>query len=247
MKLSLSFKVHGYESDVRGAARVTSLLNYLQESAWTHAEALGVGFSHLLEKNLAWVLGRLRLEIDFLPQWGETIVVETWPSGRDRLYCYRDFRLLDGQKRLFAAATTSWLAVDLDTRRPQRTDSYIDLPVQVADRAFAEFAPKLPPLDPEGRESSATVCCSHLDVNGHMNNVKYLELVLDSFPFDFCRNRFLQEVSINFINEALPGERLLIRTAPADDGAFAHLLVRANDGLELCRMRTKWSEYRDVF
>lgn len=235
-----AYKIHSYESDFEGHAQITAFLNYMQESAWNHAEQLGVGYSYLLQKNLAWVLGRLRLQVFAWPHWGETITLHTWPSGADRLYCFRDFKFLDPAGATIAVASTSWLVVDLDKHRPQRTETYINLPTDGAERVFTEFAPKVAALEAGKNNSSVSVKTSHLDVNGHVNNVKYVEFVLDSFPIEFRKQHRLLDLKINFMNEALYGDEILIRTAEDGSGGFLHSLVRPSDGVELGRVLTYW-------
>jgi hypothetical protein len=62
------YKIHSYEADIKGHATIPFLCQFMQESAWNHAEHLGVGFSHLIEKNSAWVLSRQLIAIDLFPR-----------------------------------------------------------------------------------------------------------------------------------------------------------------------------------
>ncbi|MBN1465527.1 hypothetical protein JXA02_07190, partial [candidate division KSB1 bacterium] len=80
----------------------------------------------------------------------------------------------------------------------------------------------------------------HLDVNGHVNNVRYLEFVLDSFDFHFRTTRHLVQVDMNFLNEAVYGDVVQIRSQRCD-GFYLHALCR-DDGPELCRIKTTWDK-----
>lgn len=245
MILTLTYRIHSYESDFTGRARVATILNYLQESAWNHAEELGVGYSHLLQKNLAWVLARLRLKLFFLPRWGESVTLETWPSGADRLFCFRDFRVTDQNSRILSLATTSWLAVDLEHKRPQKTETYIDLPTADAERVFAEFAGKVAVPEGEVEKSTFRVLYSHLDVNGHMNNVKYVEAAIDALPQDFVRRHALDELTINFVNEAFLGDEIDVLTAAPSDDQRVQQMKRCSDGAEICRLHSVWRPFEE--
>ncbi len=68
----------------------------------------------LFKKGLTWVLSRFHIEITRYPKWGETVQINTWPSGRGPLFAVRDYEILDAEGPL-AAATSSWLIVDLKT------------------------------------------------------------------------------------------------------------------------------------
>jgi medium-chain acyl-[acyl-carrier-protein] hydrolase len=75
----------------------------MQESAYLHAEHLGVGHTQLAPLQMSWVLSRMRIEISRWPKWGDTVRLRTWPSGRDRLFYYRDFEIKDGDDNPCAA------------------------------------------------------------------------------------------------------------------------------------------------
>ncbi|MBN1482139.1 hypothetical protein EH223_07775 [candidate division KSB1 bacterium] len=235
-----TYKIHSYESDLTTRASSAALLQFMQESAWNHAEHLELGYSHLFEKNLAWVLARLSLHTSSLPTWHSTIKLETFPSGLDKLFAYRDFRILDSAGNPLAVGTTTWLVIDIERRRPQRTESYF----HVRDwgdyaHAFPGFAPKVDSVSQPDSISRRTVRFSHLDVNGHVNNVKYLEFVLDAFPLDFLTNNMLVTLDMNFINEALYDDTVAIHTQHIQD-YYLHSLFRDNGKTELCRLKTRW-------
>lgn len=74
-----------YEADMTGEAKISSICNYLQESAWRHANHLGFGFEDATARDEVWVIIGLTLKMLRYPRWGEEITVETWPKGLDRL------------------------------------------------------------------------------------------------------------------------------------------------------------------
>jgi acyl-ACP thioesterase len=80
-----------YDVDPQLQVRLPVLCRFMQEAAYHHAEHLDLGHSHLSARRLAWVLARQRIVVEQLPQWGDTVRLRTWPSGRDRLFFYRDF------------------------------------------------------------------------------------------------------------------------------------------------------------
>lgn len=236
------YTIHSYESDMSARATVVALLQYMQESAWNHAEHLQLGFSHLSPKGLAWVLARLSLKITQLPHWHQSINLETWPSGRDKLFAYRDFRISTGDGEPLAIGSTTWLVIDIKRRRPQRTDSYFQMEQWQAERVFPEFTGKVPPLERADAVSSRHVYFSHLDVNGHVNNVKYLDYVVDSFGHDFLVKHHLKSLEMNFLAEALYGDVIDIKTQQTGDLGYLHSLQHQVKGDELCRLATTWAK-----
>jgi medium-chain acyl-[acyl-carrier-protein] hydrolase len=234
------YKIHSYEVDTKGQATIPFLCQFMQESAWNHAEHLGVGFSHLIEKNSAWVLSRQLIAIDLFPKWGDTITIQTWPTGRERLYWYRDFQILNEDDNPIGRATTAWLVIDLTRRRPQRADAIqLTLPDDI-ERLFRRRPEKIAPLNSRGLRNTIHVGYRELDVNDHVNNVKYIEWILDTFDLAFHKSHNLQEIEINYLSEATYGDEVSVIDETVNRLTFLHSLERNGDKTELCRARTRW-------
>jgi medium-chain acyl-[acyl-carrier-protein] hydrolase len=236
------YAIHSYEVDSRGCVTLPMLCQFMQESAWNHAQHLGVGYSHLIEKDLLWVLARQLVAISSFPRWGERIRVHTWPTGKDRLFCYRDFKLLNDQDQVIGAATTTWFVIDVMKRKPQRADSYFDVVIENAEHVFSRKLTKIEPLRSKDRLNSVKVGYKDLDINEHVNNVRYIEWILESYPFEFQKHHRVREMEINYLSEARHDDTI---TACCEEGnglSFLHSLIRDNDGAELCRAKTNWAE-----
>ncbi len=118
------YAVRSYEVDVNHTIQLSVLCNFLQGSAWHHAENLGYGYFALSEKRKMWVLTKMVLNINRLPVWDETVSVETWPKGTERLFALRDFSVKDTEKHEIIAATSFWLLLDADSRRPMKLETF---------------------------------------------------------------------------------------------------------------------------
>lgn len=239
------YTIRSYEVDIQGNATMPLLCRFMQESASSHAEQLGLGISWLTENNLAWVLTRQLVAMDTYPKWGETIQILTWPTGRDRLLWYRDFKLLDRDNNVIGKATTSWLVIDPVRRRPQRTDALPPLdPPSDIERAFPHWAERIAAPSEDAPSHFIRVRYRDLDVNEHVNNAQYVEWTLEAFDLDFHRAHRLKEIEANYLVEALYGDTLSSRCEDLDGQTFLHSLVRDSDGLELFRARTLWKPTR---
>jgi medium-chain acyl-[acyl-carrier-protein] hydrolase len=244
------YTIRSYEADTQGKATMPLLCRLMQESASNHAEQLGLGITWLMENDLVWVLTRQLIAIDTYPRWGETVQVLTWPTGRDRLLWYRDFKILSSDGNTIGKATTAWLVIDQARRRPQRTDTLppLDLPSDV-EHALPRRPEKVSALSEDAPSHFIRVRYRDLDVNGHVNNAQYVEWALEAFDLDFHRLHRLREIEVNYLVEALYGDTLSAhceRTPGEREGesAYLHSLVRGADGLELCRARTVWQPAR---
>ncbi|MFC1976207.1 acyl-[acyl-carrier-protein] thioesterase [Chloroflexota bacterium] len=234
------YRIHSYEVDPKGQATVPFLCQFMQESAWHHAENLDVGFARLHERNLAWVLSRQRVVIDTYPRWGDTIKIHTWATGKGRLFWYRDFKILDNDDNPIGRAATAWFVIDMTSRKPQRADSLqITLPDQI-ECVFDRRPGKVDTLSSGILTQSTKVGYRDMDVNAHVNNVKYIDWLLDAFDLAFHEAHILPELEINYLSEASYGDEVSVIHQTIDSLTFLHTLIRNKDNTELCRARTLW-------
>src|SRR4030066_143928 len=129
------FSVRMHESDHQGRLRAVSLLNYFQDAASEHADKLGAGVIELMRLNLTWVISRYHIKIFRYPRWTETIELATWPSLNEGLSPLRDFEVKDKRGETLAAATSSWMLIDLKTKRPGPPAHALGPSVLSAERA----------------------------------------------------------------------------------------------------------------
>ena len=83
---------------------------------------------------------------------------------------------------------------------------------------------------------------SDLDQNNHVNNVKYLQWILDSYPDNYCRQHLVKIFEINYLSETSLNDRIVIRTERMEDKdtIFLHSMFRVHDEKEICRARLTW-------
>ncbi|RMF75934.1 MAG: acyl-ACP thioesterase [Acidobacteria bacterium] len=250
-----AFTVRSYDLDPRGRVGAGGICRYLQEAAAQHATRLGVATERLGPLGQAWILGRLRWRLDALLGRGDRIVVETWPSGLERLRALRDFvlRRADDDAPI-GAGTSAWLIVDLARRRPVRMPAFVAA-IRRPERPRAMSDVEAPGF-PEGVEpasASITVRRSDLDLNEHVNNARYADWLIESVPDRIWRERRIASLDIVFCAEARAGERLAVDClevdTAGDDGGkcvTAHRIRRPDDGRVLVRARASWTASDDA-
>jgi medium-chain acyl-[acyl-carrier-protein] hydrolase len=235
-----NFKVRFYEGDINGFLKPVTLLNYLQDTASSHSSSQGYSVNDLRGRNATWVLSRYHIRIDRYPSIGEDISVTTWRAAIDGLFVIRDFEISDAGGNALGAATSSWVLLDLETRRPVRVETVIpDLPVTGHRSLKVDFAP-LPKLEKWGTELPFRVATQDLDLNGHVNHTIYAGWALESVPPAISLASFPHEIEIVYKAEAVQGDFVLSRSSQAGPDTFHHQIVRGSDGKELTRARTRW-------
>ena len=242
---STGYRVHSYETDTHGELSITGLFNYLQDIAARHAATLHFGKEDLERENRFWVLSRIYCRMERMPRWNEELTVRTWPRGIDKLFALRDFEIFGEGGERCGVATSSWLMLSRDTRRPTRPDHLLELvrwkekPEPAAGRDAARLR------DTEGSlylSPGYRVRYSDLDVNMHANNVKYLQWTLDAYPLEHWLKRRMASVEVNYLAESLPGDEIHIAIRELDDLTYDHSVRRNSDQRELCRIRVVWTE-----
>ncbi|HUO99585.1 MAG TPA: acyl-ACP thioesterase domain-containing protein [Rhizomicrobium sp.] len=207
---------------------LTGLLNILQDIAWLHAEHLGWGYEDLIKRNTIWVLVRQKLVMNDWPVWGDVVTIRTWPRGVAGVLALRDFEIFVRERKL-GECTTSWLTLNWKTRRPQKIDpATFMLEDRPASLSFeAEKIALRTDLNPVAR---FVVRYSDLDVNGHVNNTRYAQWIVDTATMEETASLQVAAYEVNFINETRVGDEVVIDRGeverPADAPAWCQFQGR---------------------
>ena len=238
------YKIHSYEVDFNGHATLSVICHFLQESAWNHAQYFDFGYDFLMKNNQIWVLSRLSIEIDSYPKWNDTITIQTWAKGVDKLFALRDYRLLNDSGKEIGRIGSAWLIIDLVKRRPQRIDPYLDKMPLLSDRhALPKLTERIGAVENGTVSDRFPVRLSDLDVYHHVNNTRYIQWVTDNYPYEFVKNKYIRRFDINFLQEAQINDEVEIHTEKTDNHSkFRHSLISAKTGKEFSRANVLWNE-----
>jgi medium-chain acyl-[acyl-carrier-protein] hydrolase len=256
---SETYSIHTYEMDRHQRASMRAVCSYLIDTAGHHAHAIGFSIPQLLEKDRTWFFSRFLLRMETYPGWREKIMAETWPTGTQKLFALRDWRLFSG-RQLIGLATSGWLMIDIHNRRPVRPDSYPEWKQFIhPERTILHSFGKLPAFDDADEPAEAQqfrVRFSDVDINGHANYLSYIDWILESIPPSIRDRQRVAEMEVHFLREVNFGEQLQSRARRIEDGKiypvsrggseaipgtqFLHSLLRIQDGVELARARTVW-------
>ncbi|MBO6576318.1 MAG: hypothetical protein JJ896_16525 [Rhodothermales bacterium] len=234
-----TFRVRAYEAGPDGMARPDVLCNYLQEAAANHAALLGVSGEALAGMNLTWVLSRLVIEIEQFPAWQDTVQVRTWPAGLQGIFAIRDFELTASSGAV-ARATTAWFLIDTARRRPARLPEQVT-GIQLPERArsLVDDFSRLPPVEDDGVRMPLVAAPSDMDLNQHVNHVRYLAWMLDSMESDWLDRHRLRRLQIQFRSESRAGDALVVRSAARSEFGWAHEVLNES-GQGLSQAHSEW-------
>jgi len=202
--------VYTHDANAAGSMSFGAVARYFQEAAWHQAESLGFGFERANELQQYWVLVRLTIRFDRFPSWGEKLVVETWPRGVDRLWAFREYQVRDADNAICCAATSSWMIMDARSHRPLKPEIVAGaMPYLIEKQAIGRTAPRLECDGPWKEAGKRIVRYSDQDVNGHMNNSRYIDWVMDAYH-SMTKGAPSRELSVNYLAESHENEKVAI-------------------------------------
>lgn len=215
-KFSADYTIPCYDTDLHQRLKPAAFLNMAQEAANVHAEYLGVGYDSLGTTGQAWVMSRMRVVFEQMPVWRQRVNLKSWHKGAAGFMFLRDFLLVDAEGDSLVKATTSWLVVDMATRRLARRGAFAEFAADeskcIPESVIEEPAAKV--VLPEGARLVATTThrtsFSDLDMNHHVNNVMYVVWAMDAVGLEVTEPRPLRELEINFNNEVRPEDTVCL-------------------------------------
>uniref|UniRef100_Q2Q1N8 Acyl-[acyl-carrier-protein] hydrolase n=1 Tax=Cuphea calophylla subsp. mesostemon TaxID=312565 RepID=Q2Q1N8_9MYRT len=252
-----SFSIRSYEIGADRTASIETLMNIFQETSLNHCKSIGLlndGFGRtpeMCKRDLIWVVTKMHIEVNRYPTWGDTIEVNTWVSESGKTGMGRDWLISDCHTgEILIRATSVCAMMNQTTRR------FSKFPYEVRQELaphFVDSAPviedyqKLHKLDVKTGDSicnGLTPRWNDLDVNQHVNNVKYIGWILESVPKEVFETQELCGLTLEYRRECGRDSVLKSVTAmdPSKEGdrsLYQHLL-RLEDGTDIAKGRTKW-------
>uniref|UniRef100_W0HJY0 Acyl-[acyl-carrier-protein] hydrolase n=1 Tax=Lindera communis TaxID=155291 RepID=W0HJY0_9MAGN len=258
------FAIRSYEIGADRTASIETLMNHLQETALNHVRSaglLGDGFGatpEMSRRDLIWVVTRMQVLVDRYPAWGDIVEVETWVGASGKNGMRREWLVRDSQTgEILTRATSVWVMMNKRTRRlskiPEEVRGEIG-PYFMEDVAIVEEdSRKVQKLNENTADSvrrGLTPRWSDLDVNQHVNNVKYIGWILESAPGSILESHELSCMTLEYRRECGKDSVLQSMTAVSGGGSAAggspessvecdHLL-QLESGPEVVRGRTEW-------
>lgn len=235
------FVIDAYLTDFRGRATLSMIGGFMLQAATKHAEQRGFGYHDMTDQQRAWVLSRMAIEIDEYPMNDTIFIINTWVYDVNRLFTERHFSFEDENGKEIGSAKSIWASIDLATRRPTNVSEMEDLIAYVHKEKSApiEGMKKIPALkDDFVKAAEFVVKYSDVDINKHLNSMKYIEHTVDVFDIRMYETREIGRFEINYINEGHYGTHIDILQREEDGGTF---ILEMKDGeTSICSSRIIW-------
>lgn len=196
------------DCDISGRWRPSAAQATLLGIGEENAMSLGLSYTEMLQRDMCWVLYRQQINLHQIPKALDEVKITTWPGAVEGPLFARCFILETEEGTRIGEAITSWVLINVKTRRPLRPSVLQGQLPENTDRVSPMPLPGVLRIENAQYVEERTVLYSDVDVNGHMNNARYLDWVCDILPLQTLRARGINQWQVNYIAEALPGEKL---------------------------------------
>ena len=201
MKMKIPFDM----ADMNGHIKLPDVILLSLQVSGMQSIELGVSDKAILEDyNLVWIITEYDIEVVRLPRFAEEITIETEALSYNRLFCYRRFTIYDetGQELIHMMAT--FVLMDRDSRKVHAVEPEIVAPYQSDFDKKLIRGPKYELLE-EPVSKDYHVRFYDLDMNGHVNNSKYLDWIFEVMGADFLTQYIPKKINLKYVKEVRPG------------------------------------------
>lgn len=217
--------------------------NDMLNAADFHSNERGFGTHYLQTIHHTWVLARLAIEMERMPKAYDKFTIRTWADDIKRYFTSRNFEVRAEDGTLLGAARSTWAMIDTETRKPADifaiNDGFIINYLEPVPSTIAPLARVKLPADAEDAGSILTHY-SDVDINGHINSIKYVDHLLDLWPAAWHAQHAVRRMEISYVAEAHGGDTLAFRRKQTADGEWLVGISRrtaSGDEAECCRCK----------
>ncbi|MBQ6063523.1 MAG: acyl-[Prevotella sp.] len=235
------FLAEPFHCDFSNRLFMGHLGNHMLNAADFHSNDRGFGMNYLNTINKTWVLSRLAIEMEEMPKAYTRFYVETWVESAMRFFTNRNFMVSDAANgKVYGYGRSVWAMIDTETRQP--ADLFAINEGSIKDYVETE---KACPIAKSSRVKVGDdvnliriieTSYSDIDINGHVNSVKYIEHVLDQWDLAWYREHPIHRLEIAYVAESHEGDRLALFREQETERTFNVRIVK-EDGTEICRCK----------
>ena len=237
MKMKIPFDM----ADMNGHIKLPDVILLSLQVSGMQSIELGVSDKAILEDyNLVWIITEYDIEVVRLPRFAEEITIETEALSYNRLFCYRRFTIYDeaGQELIHMMAT--FVLMDRDSRKVQAVEPEIVVPYQSDFDKKLIRGPKYESLN-EPIIKDYHVRFYDLDMNGHVNNSKYLDWIFEVMGADFLTQYIPKKINLKYVKEVRPGG---VITSAVERSGLESKHEITSDGATNAQATITWQEMK---
>jgi len=243
--LDKEFELKYFDMSKHGNASPTTMLALIEETAAEHCYAINHSLYDLEKQNKGWVLLSGFVQMDRYPEYKEKIVIRTWMSEFSNIKGFRENYIYDERSNIIGRAKGLWVFFDIEKRRPVQIfedikNKWSFCPEECTSQ---DITKKIEALDNAGSMQEYHVMRFDTDMNKHVNNIRYLQWVIESIPEEIVNHYFLYSINGRFISEAQLGDTIISLTTPGEiENSFVHTIRIKGSNRVCATAKTIWKK-----
>ena len=226
MKWSGEYRIIANDVDCNDIVSTSAIFRYMQDAANSAMETDGPSYKELYDRGLAFILSRMRMSSYAPIRVHDKVEVQSWACESKGVQWNRCYRILrDGM--IVAEAVSVWALCGVQDKKLHRVTEF-DFEYRTDEMLELDMPPRFRiPEDVEMRlVGERTVEYADIDLNGHMNNTNYPDILASYIGADMRGQRVIS-FGISYASEAPLGETLKIYSG-ISDGVYYVRTVREN-------------------
>ena len=201
--------VSQYECDLNSKMTAAAVLRQVQQISTDHCTELGFTDEVYRKHSAAFFLAKLSVEFYEDIFVGDIITFLTYPSKAVRAFYPRYTKIVNQDGKILASVDARWILVDPFSRKIYRKppEGFV---LDFGSDEVPTHDISIPKIQNPAFVANVPVSYSRTDINRHLNNTQYADIICDSLPLDLICNSSVAKMIIYYHKEAKLGENLSV-------------------------------------
>ena len=239
------YEIAYWNTNSRLESNITSIMHFFSDIAIKQEEALGFSMDKMHENKEVWVLFDYDIDVIKYPKYRDKIKIRTFVETIRRFYGLRGFEIYSESGELLVKCSSIWFLIDLEKRRLKSADDKYYIAHKLDKNNLKKLRSKLhiDELDRTDINKVYNIEHTHIDSNRHVNNVKYMEWVIDSMPSEIIDNYKINKLKVKFEKEIQYGHNVLVegKLEYIDENTARSVhIIKADSGEKLTSVESFW-------
>ncbi len=225
--IKCDYKISGYDLTPDGNIKPSTYLRFMQDAANEDAKQLGADYKSMKDDDMIFVVSKMKVSLVDAPVFDSTVSVRTWNNSISGVTFQREYEL-SSNGLVLGKATSRWALINYKTRQLLRSDTLKNCVTTNADEDNGLVLQRRIKLSDDENcivnHYKATL--SDLDANGHVNNCRYGDFIIDYSGMSLEGKRIV-DFEIHYMNEMLVGEESVFK-ANVDNSTSTLLAIDEN-------------------
>jgi len=239
------FELRYFEMNKFGEASSSTILTLLEETAADHCYSINHSLYDLEKQNIGWVLLSGVMKMFSYPKYKEKITIRTWLSSYSIVKGIRENIIYNDLGKIIGKAKGLWVFFDIQRRRPiQIFDTIKEKWSFYKEECMNhDITEKIEAIDSLIHIKEFNINRFDVDTNQHVNNIRYLQWLMESTSENIINNFYLHSIDGRFIAEAQLGDTIMSFTEKdIHDNSYIHTIKTKSNNKVCAIAKTVWKE-----